>query len=254
MKTEEEDSPVSGIFEYIGPPQNKLPLLSGRRPSPGYVGDAEKGTKSESEQDGASKMQLHSQADDTDVKTADQVKPHLVSCLAAFGSALPDRDCQMTSRTIRLPARASKRSECSDRTLILAESSVKKDQTISQNPSCWTQVTCVQDICPDGSTPWRMGSPFEGLEFAPEVPIPGLHFPKTEVDPECTLSLQLEDKLLAMDRQATAPSPVPLLDNNHPVFTENLLVTTECCHPSLQSNLVRNPSHFLLVLDGLIPS
>lgn len=42
-----EEGAVSGIFEYVGPAQDKSPLLSSRRPSLGYLGEAGKGLKPE---------------------------------------------------------------------------------------------------------------------------------------------------------------------------------------------------------------
>ncbi len=86
-----------------------------------------------------------------------------------------------------------------------------------------------------------MGSPFEGLEFASEEALPGLTFPKREVDHEGRMSLQLEDKFLgAIERPATAPSPMPLLETiNHSAFPETLLVSDHAgCQPVLHTNMV----------------
>ena len=48
------DSPVSGIFEYVGPSQDKLPMLLGRHSSLGYLADADKSIKSDSPLDSTS--------------------------------------------------------------------------------------------------------------------------------------------------------------------------------------------------------
>lgn len=118
----------------------------------------------------------------------------------------------------------------------------------------------MQALCPlDPSTPWRMGSPFQGLEYAPGENL-RLSFPKRE-EGESRIEMQLEGKFLgAIDRPATAPSPVPLLeDMSHPTFSESLLVSDPAgCHPALQSQLVclfvtglRKPSRLNISLNTL---
>lgn len=100
----------------------------------------------------------------------------------------------------------------------------------------------LQAMCSeDNSSPWRMGSPFQGLEFASEAALPNMQFAKSSDGPDSQLRLQSEDKHLeAVDRPSTAPSPVPLLDTaNHQAFSESLLITEDLrCHPSLHSTLV----------------
>lgn len=89
---------------------------------------------------------------------------------------------------------------------------------------------------------WRMGSPFRGFEFAPEPSLTKLEAHKAESDPESHLGASLEDKHLAViDRPATAPSPVPLLDTaNHTAFSESLLIAEDLhCDSPLPSHLVR---------------
>ena len=45
------DSPVSGIFEYVGPSPDKLPMLLGRHSSHGYLADADKTAETDTPQD-----------------------------------------------------------------------------------------------------------------------------------------------------------------------------------------------------------
>ncbi len=47
-ETTHGDSPVSGIFEYVGPSPDKLPMLLGRHSSLGYLADVDKSMESES--------------------------------------------------------------------------------------------------------------------------------------------------------------------------------------------------------------
>lgn len=168
------DSPVSGIFEYVGPSPDKLPMLLGRHSSLGYLADADKGPD------------IDSPLDSSSVYKAGLLSP---------GSDLQSFQSKLSS----------------------------------------------QALCPvDGGNPWRMGSPFRGLELPEEGTLPSLSYLKSEADCEGRLGLQLEEKFLGgIDRPSTAPSPVPLLENvSHPPFSDSLLVGEPMgCHPSLHNNM-----------------